>query len=138
MTELTTTHPAAPAVKGSTHGGFADIARRLSALHPERHPFSRQLVARWYECREANGMPERLPIGTGPGKQELLFDLLAVERWHTSRFGTRAVSPPIETIPLFNVDHRGSVRHPADQEQSSYRERPSAREGSYRSSVLDL
>lgn len=83
-------------------------------------------------------MPDRAPVETSPGKYQLLFDLHAVERWHTSRFGTRAANPPVETIPLFSVDHRGSVRHPADSEQSSYRERPAAREGGYRESILDL
>lgn len=83
-------------------------------------------------------MPDRAPVETSPGKYQLLFDLQAVERWHTERFGGRAVKPPIETIPLFSVDHRGSIRHPADGEQSSYRGRPTSRESGYRESILDL
>ena len=133
MAESVIARPAAPAEEGKTHGGFADIARRLNALHPERPiPFSRQLVERWYKCRVANGFPERQPVEVGEGRVRPLFDLQLVERWHSRRTG-HAV-PPIETIPLFNVDQRG---HPIDAEQASYRGHPGVRED-YRGSVLDL
>jgi hypothetical protein len=136
MTETVVSHPAAPTDGGSTYGGFAEIARRLNALHPERPvPFSRQLVARWYACRGYNGFPEREPVQVREGKEKPLFDLQAVERWHTSWTMTRRhENPPIETIPLFSVDRRG---HPVDAEQGSYRSHPEVREN-YRGSVLDL
>lgn len=128
--------PAELAEEGKTHGGFADIARRLSALHPERPiPFSRQLVARWYDCRGSNDFPERHPVTLATGHIKVLFDLQAVDRWHDDWMRKRQPeNPPIETIPLFQVDRRG---HPVDNEQSSYRGHPQVRE-SYRSSVLDL
>lgn len=59
-----------------------------------------------------------------------LFDLREVERWHRRHFG----NPPIETIPLFEMDSRG---HPRDVEQDRHRGHPEVREN-YRSSVLDL
>jgi hypothetical protein len=94
---------------GTTYGGFADIARLLNARHPERPtPFSRQLAAKWHKHRDTNGFPERCPVELGPGKVKYLFDLDAVERWHTGRkVIRRPVNPPIETIPLFQVDSRG-------------------------------
>lgn len=109
MTEALLEHPAELA-EGSTYGGFADIARRLNALHPERpKPFSRQLVQRWFVCRASNGMPDRRPVEV-EGKVRPLFDLQAVERWHKARGLTRRPSvKPIETIPLFHVDARGSI-----------------------------
>lgn len=110
MTETLLSRPAEPTEEGNTYGGFADIARRLNALHPERgKPISRQLVQRWYVCRRSNGMPDRQPIEAG-GKVKLLFDLQAVELWHAARTLTRRpMNPPIETIPLFSVDGRGSM-----------------------------
>lgn len=129
-------HPAEPVEDGSTYGGFAEIARRLNALHPERpRPISRQLVHRWFECQGYNHFPAPQVVKTN-GKQKSAFDLDAVERWYVGRERERveAGSPPIETIPLFQVDRRG---HPIDSEQSSYRGHPSVRE-SYRDSVLDL
>lgn len=130
MTETTLGHLAEPAEIDSTYGGFAEIARRLNALHPERPvPFSRQLVARWYDCRGANKFPERQP------GEKVLFDLVEVERWHAEWMRERHPGkPPIETIPLFHVNHRG---HPVDIERDTVRERPVVQE-SYRSSVLDL
>jgi hypothetical protein len=135
MAELYVSRPAAPAGEGKTHGGFADIARLLNARHPERQiPISRQLVAKWYAYREKNGFPERRPIGGEDGKP--VFDLQAVERWHTGWLRERnGGDPPIETIPLFHLDVRG---HPVDAEQGSYRGHPAVRESSYRSSILDL
>jgi hypothetical protein len=110
MTEVLLERPAEPAEEGITYGGFADIARRLNALHPERSkPISRQLVQRWFVCRESNGMPDREPIEVEGGKVKPLFNLQAVERWHTSRKRTRDPNPPIETIPLFRVDARGRM-----------------------------
>lgn len=107
-------HPAEPAEEGSTYGGFADIARRLNALHPERpKPFSRQLVERWWKCRKSNGFPDRTPREVKGGKVKPLFDLHAVEQWHSTRkrtyVRTREANPPIETIPLFRIDNRGSA-----------------------------
>jgi hypothetical protein len=152
MTEIVVAHPAAPADNGSTYGGFAEIARRLNALHPERTVLiSRQLVAKWYECRGFNAFPERQPVEI-EGKVKVLFDLDAVVRWHdrwmalrvenhSAEAGVaarRTANPPIETIPLFTVDHRG---HPVDAEQGAYRGDPGMQENvrsNYRSSVLDL
>lgn len=112
MTEAVLEHPAELAEQvDSIYGGFADIARRLNALHPERDkPFSRQLVERWYKCRKANGFPERQPVEV-KGKVRPLFDLRLVELWHSTEYRgrTRAARPPIETIPLFDVDHRGRM-----------------------------
>lgn len=131
MSDFVALHPAVPAEDGSTYGGFAEIARRLNALHPERPiPFSRQLVARWYACREANGFPEPVTREEKGRRSMPLFDLQAVERWHRPRAG----NPPIETIPLFEMD---MIQHPGDSEQVGYRGHPDVRE-SYRSSVLDL
>jgi hypothetical protein len=113
MTGTVLEHPAAPAELGNTYGGFADIARRLSALHPERErPISRQLVQRWYVCRGKNGFPDRELIEVGDGKVKHLFNLAAVERWHSNDHRPRKLQagpPPIETIPLFSVDNRGSM-----------------------------
>jgi hypothetical protein len=136
MAEALVERPAEPVDTGNTYGGFAEIARRLNALHPERaKPISRQLVAKWYACRETNGFPERMPMDEVDGRVRVLFDLVAVERWHISWRMTRpVVNPPIETIPLFSIDWRG---HPVDAEQGSYRTHPEVREN-YRSSVLDL
>lgn len=151
MTGIFVAHPAAPADNGSTYGGFAEIARRLSALHPERTALSRQLVAKWYACRGFNAFPERQPVEVD-GKIKVLFDLDAVVRWHyrwsalradshpaeTGVTARRTANPPIETIPLFPVDHRG---HPVDAEQGAYRGHPGMQEdvrSNYRSSVLDL
>lgn len=108
MTELAE-HPAEPAEKGiTTYGGFAEIARRLNALHPEREkPISRQLVQRWYLCRGSNGMPDRKSVEV-EGKEKVLFNIYDVERWHTRReLLRREKGQPIETIPLFMVDDRG-------------------------------
>lgn len=139
MAELSVSHPAAPAEEGSTHGGFADIARRLNALHPERQvPISRQLVERWYKCRSTNEFPERHPVELGDGKIKVLFDLLAVDQWHMRWIRKRQPGgPPIETIPLFQVDRRGHPVHPVDAEGASYRGHPEVREN-YRNSILDL
>lgn len=131
-------HPAEPVVEdgSSTHGGFAEIARRLNALHPERsRPISRQLVHRWFECQGYNLFPAPQPVEIN-GKPRSLFDLASVERWYVKRERERveAGKPPIETIPLFQVDRRG---HPIDSEQGSYRGHPAMREN-YRSSILDL
>lgn len=132
MSDFVVVHPAAPAESGSTYGGLAEIARRLNALHPERHiPISRQLVARWYACRESNGFPDLVSREARGSRSMPLFDLQAVERWHRRHFG-----PPIETIPLFELPHYG--HHPVDAEQGSHRGHPETRESSYRSSVLDL
>lgn len=143
MIEAVVGHPAEPADKGnSTYGGFADIARRLNALHPERpKPISRQLVERWWKCRESNGMPDRELVEV-EGRVKALFDLRAVELWHRTQHRARKVNPPIETIPLFQIDHRGHPvderrGHPVDAEASSYRGHPQVRE-TYRSSILDL
>lgn len=111
MTEAVLDLPAEPAEGNSIYGGFADIARRLNALHPERNkPISRQLVERWYKCRKTNNFPERQLV-TVKGKDRHLFDLRLVELWHsTEHKGRRRMeNPPIETIPLFRVDHRGSM-----------------------------
>jgi hypothetical protein len=135
MTETIVSHPADLAEKGSTYGGFAEIARRLNALHPERpNPFSRQLVERWYKCRGFNNFPERQPVEVREGKFKVLFDLQRVENWYTNWTRKRAGNPPIETIPLFSVDHSG---HPIDAEQGMHRGHPDVR-GDYRGSVLDL
>jgi hypothetical protein len=113
MTDSIVERPAEPVGMGTTYGGFADIARRLNALHPERPiPFSRQLAAKWWKHRDTNGFPERLPVEVGVGKVKDLFDLDAVERWHSGRPVTArpAVSGDegfIDTIPLFQVDSRG-------------------------------
>lgn len=133
-------HPAAPAESGSNYGGFAEIARQINARHPERTlPISRQLVARWYACREKNGFPERKPVEVR-GHTKLLFDLDAVVQWHAMWLRTRQAEdapydPTLGTIPLFDLNGRG---HPVDSEASSYRGHPEVRESSYRSSVLDL
>lgn len=138
MTESLVQRPAEPVEDGVTYGGFAEIARRLNARFPERTtPISRQLVAKWYECREFNGFPERRDVEVGEGRVKALFDLAAVDRWHTAWRLTRvrpAPRPPLETLPLFQLDVRG---HPIDDEQSAHRGHPEMRED-YRSSVLDL
>ncbi len=110
MTETLLGHPADSAEGMITYGGFAEIARRLNALHPERQPpFSRQLVSRWYKCRETNGFPEREPREVEGGRILPLFNLQAVDRWHRTEYKPRQRSKPIETIPLFNVDRQGCM-----------------------------
>ncbi len=121
-------NPAEPVVdENGSYGGFAEVARRLTELHPERsRPFSRQLVNRWYTHREYNAMPEKVPVRRD-GKVVELFDLREVEEWHkTYRQHRRTTSPadrplggvmetipdfppPIDTIPLFQVDSRGEI-----------------------------
>ncbi len=117
MTDSKHGHPAELAEEGNTiYGGFADIARRLNQLHPERgKPISRQLVQRWYKCRASNGMPARKDVEVKAGKTKPLFDVQAVERWHTgqlrdreNRIRQRGGNPPIDTIPLFMIDDQGS------------------------------
>jgi hypothetical protein len=112
MTETSLDHPAEPTEEGIDYGGFAAIAARLNALHPERpKPFSRQLVARWFKCRGTNKMPDRQPVEVG-GKTKLLFDLEAVELWHATEHKPRPQKgsrEPIETIPLFRVDPSGRI-----------------------------
>lgn len=136
MTETIASRPAEPAEKDQTHGGFAEIARRLNALHPERQiPISRQLVERWYKCRESNGFPEREPVEVSEGRFKPLFNLQAVNLWHTRWTRKRTGNPPIETIPLFNVDTHG---HPVDAEQMTHRGHPEVRENYRSTSILDL
>lgn len=133
MTETVLEHPAEPVENGSTYGGFAEIARRLNALHPERpKPISRQLVHRWFQCRESNGFPATKLVQVD-GKWGSLFNLQAVEDWHSRRERGRSGNHPIETIPMFDLDQRG---HPIDMEQTA-RAHPAVREG-YRDTVLDL
>jgi hypothetical protein len=135
MTEVVLEHPAELA-EDSTYGGFADIARRLNALHPERQkPISRQLVQRWFTCREVNNFPEATLVKV-KGKWGSLFDVEEAVRWYIDRERSRvdAGKAPIETIPLFDVDRRG---HPIDAEQYSARRHPSD-EGGYQSSILDI
>lgn len=136
MSDSLVERPAEPVDTGIEYGGFAEIARRINAIHPNRrNPVSRQLVAKWYACRETNGFPERVPVSVREGRTKVLFDLAAVERWHTAwRLSRPLMNPPIETIPLFQLDVRG---HPVDGEQGSYRGHPEVR-SNYRHSVLDL
>lgn len=140
MTETVVGLPAEPADTVVTYGGFADIARRLNALHPERpRPFSRQLVEKWFKHRGTNNFPDRQVVEDG-GRLKPLFDLGAVEQWHVAWMQERRPeNPPIETIPLFQLDRRG---HPIDAEQGSYRGHPADRESGggsrYRESILDL
>ncbi len=108
MTAAILEHPAEPVDVGSTYGGFAAIAQRLNELYPERHkPFSRQLAAKWFRCRGTNGFPDRVHVEIN-GKKKELFYLPDVERWHRDEHKERpAPRPPIETIPLFQIDFRG-------------------------------
>lgn len=137
MAEAVLGRPAEPVEdtsESSNYGGFADIAKRLNALHPERPiPISRQLVHRWWQCRGTNKFPEAKIVKIN-GRPRSVFDLAEVEQWHTNWLGERGINPPIETIPLFDIDRHG---HPVDREQSSYRGHPEVR-GTYRSSILDL
>ena len=137
MSEVFLGRPAEPVEtipESSPYGGFAKIAQRLNALHPERSlPISRQLVHKWWQHRETNEFPEARVVEID-GKPTSAFDLAAVERWHEWWLRKRRVNPPIHTIPLFDVDHRG---HPVDTEQSAYRGHPVA-ESRYRESILDL
>lgn len=143
-------HPAEPVEDDSTHGGFAEIARRLNAFHPERsRPISRQLVHRWFECKGSNRFPEPQLVEIN-GKPRSAYDLDEVQRWYVDRERERvkarqlilararkraeSMSQAIETIPLFRVDHRG---HPIDTEQSAHRGHPVMREG-YQGSILDF
>ena len=127
MADSLAERPAEPVDKGIDYGGFAEIARRINALHPERQiPISRQLVAKWYACRETNGFPERVSVSVREGRTKELFDLAAVERWHVIWSGMRQTvsGPRAEAIPLFQVDMRG---HPVDMEQGAYRGHPEVR-----------
>jgi len=76
-------NPAEPVVDDGSYGGYAEIARLLSSLQPERErPYSRQLVHRWYLRRGYNGFPESKRVVTESGKVKYKFDMAAVERWH--------------------------------------------------------
>lgn len=136
MSEFVVEHPAVPAESGSTHGGFAEIARQINARHPERSlPISRQLVERWYKCRGWNDFPERRGVEVG-GKLKPLFDLEEVLQWHARWMRDRQPDDPtMGTIPMFDMTPQG---HPIDRESGSYRGHPESRESGYRSSVLDL
>lgn len=136
MSEFVVMEPAAPAESESAYGGFAEIARQISARHPDRRrPISRQLVERWYKCRLSNGFPERKAVEVR-GKEKPLFDLEEVLRWHTQWMRDRQPEDPtLGTIPLFDVTPQG---HPVDREAGAYRGHPDAGESRYRSSVLDL
>lgn len=137
MSEVFLGRPAEPVeniAESSTYGGFAEIARRLNALHPERSlPISRQLVHKWWQHRETNEFPDARVVNVD-GRTVSLFDLAAVERWHGGWLRKRQGDAPIRTIPLFEVDRRG---HPIDAEQSAYRGHPGG-ESRYRESILDL
>jgi hypothetical protein len=111
MTGLSTHNPAEPVVDDGSYGGFTAIAQRLSEMHPERaRPFSRQLVHRWYLKRDYNDFPEALPVRARSGKIKLWFRLEAVDEWHHSyRQHRRLERPPIETIPLFELDRGGNL-----------------------------
>lgn len=114
MTGLLTHNPAEPVVDDGSYGGFTAIARELSNMHPERtRPFSRQLVHRWYLNREYNDFPEAQPVLAKSGKIKLWFRLDAVYEWHQSyrryRHPRQSGRPPIETIPLFEMDSRGNL-----------------------------
>ncbi len=136
MSESLLRHPAEPVEdteESSAYGGFAEIARRWNALHPERPiPVSRQLVHKLWKNRGTNHFPEARLVEID-GKTQSAFDLDEAERWYADRELKRGGVPPIDTIPLFQLDHRG---HPVDSEQSSYRGHPETRER-YRGSILD-
>ena len=136
MSEFVVDHPAAPAENGSPHGGFAEIARQINARHPERgKPISRQLVERWYKCRDSNEFPERRYVEVG-GKMKPVFDLDEVLRWHARWMRDRQPEDhTMGTIPMFDMTPQG---HPIDREAGTYRGHPTSRESNYRSSVLDL
>lgn len=106
--------PAEPVVDDDgSYGGYADIARVLSAQQPDRErPFSRQLVHRWYLRRGYNGFPESQQVRTKTGKVRTMFSMEAVEAWHRSyraHHRERRQNSPIETIPLFNVGMDGQT-----------------------------
>lgn len=136
MPEVFLGHSAEPAedtAESRAYGGFADIAKRWNALHPQRpHPVSRQLVHKLWKNRETNEFPEARLVET-EGRLRSVFDLEQTDQWYQDREMKRGGGPPIDTIPLFQVDHRG---HPVDTEQSAYRGHPETHER-YRGSILD-
>lgn len=111
--EMQDTTPTEPVVDhDGSYGGYAEIARLLSAQHPERErPFSRQLVERWYKKRGWNGFPEPQLVTTRTGKVRLKFNLAEVQQWHVTFRATRRIKvdrvveviAPMGTIPLFDV-----------------------------------
>ncbi len=85
MDTETLTNPAEPVVDDGSYGGYAKIARTLSAMHPERpRDFSRQLVERWYKNRGHNHFPESHPVLAKTGKVKNWFNLDEVVKWHVS------------------------------------------------------
>jgi hypothetical protein len=111
MTAEVIENPAQPVTDDGTYGGYSQIARRLSTLNPERaNPYSRQLVHRWYRCRDYNGFPESQLVKTRSGKVKAMFRMADVEAWHRSYRNThreRIEGDPLGTIPLFQVTDQG-------------------------------
>ncbi len=113
-----TLNPAEPVVvdDDGSFGGFTDIARRLNARHPESNRLvSRQLVHRWSMKSYYNGFPGVVNVRTRSGKIKPWYILAEVDEWYDSyrqhrRYSRydRAEEAPIDTIPLFDVDGRGS------------------------------
>jgi hypothetical protein len=114
-----TLNPAEPVVvdDGISYGGFTEIARRLSARHPERtRPISRQLVHRWYSTREYNDFPDTVDVRVRSGKIKAWFIIDEACEWydgyrkyHQYPRYERHEPPSIDTIPLFELDSRGRL-----------------------------
>jgi len=93
--------PAEPVVgdEGAGQGGFAKVAEHLNRLYPNRpRLISRQLVHKWWMHRHFNGFPAAIEStgspGTSGGRGRPVFDIAAVEAWHTHYLQTRHRGAP--------------------------------------------
>lgn len=85
--------PAEPVVgdKGTTRGGFAEVAKHLNREYPVRQrPISRQLVHKWWLYRHSNGFPEAIATsGSSGGTGRPVFDVTAIIKWYAKYCETR-------------------------------------------------
>lgn len=123
MTAEILSGPADPVTDDSPYVGYTKIAKRLSAMEPDRQrPYSRQLVERWFKNSDVNDFPQPHPVKGDDGKITSLFRWEEVLAWHiryrsTHRTRVRSVTPrprlaepepqhgraadETDTIPLF-------------------------------------
>lgn len=105
-------HPAEPVVgdNGKSEGGFAEIARQLNDLYPNRpRPISRQLVHKWWMFRHYNAFPEAVKTkGSTNGQGRPVFDVENVIDWYASYLRHRGA-------PLY--EKKDTVVHTAQPQQ---------------------
>ena len=95
-----------------TYGGYAEVARYVSRLNPNRPQgeYSRQAVNGWYLRRGSNNFPEPYTVRVKSGKVRQKFRISEVDEWFRLHRGTEAPTDEAEpTSPLFRVDGHGNA-----------------------------